>query len=185
MDNFTKRLKSLIFDDEKNYQFAARIGMAKSQLSRYMGGSIPRDTVILKIAMAAGVNFDWLKSGHGPKYPPAALSAPLIGPGELDDAARSFIYNNDGGVRGGPFGDPPECAKCRIVGMSARKRPRDEDWAEIIAGHLMDTSLSKYETEVLGDLVRDALADYDLRVKIIEHYRLLKQLETLGHLKKE
>ena len=64
--------------------------------------------------------------------------------------------------------------KSRPRGPKARARISDREQAEFAAGHLRDSSLPAYESGLLGDLVKDAVADPGLRKAVLDYYRFLR-----------
>lgn len=67
-------------------QLAVKAEIAPAQVSRYeSGASNPSIKTLGKLAVALGVNFDWLQSGSDPKTPP-------------QEEFYSFFGNDDDGV---------------------------------------------------------------------------------------
>jgi hypothetical protein len=66
--------------------------------------------------------------------------------------------------------------------MSDKRDFPDKTWAKLAAGLLQETDVPKYEREMLGDLIVDAVTDQELREKIIERYLELKRLKKRGKL---
>jgi hypothetical protein len=65
----------------------------------------------------------------------------------------------------------------------SKRRISDKDQAEFAAGHISDTTLPDYDSALLGDLVRDAVADKKVRKALLDYYRYVSYLKKTGKLK--
>ena len=162
MGEFSNRLKMLIKPGERRYQFAKRLDVSPTQISRYLKkGILPKQGTVLNICLKTGASPRWLLTGQGPKFGP-----PLLDPTDYQAAATgttpsSYIIEES----------EPSATR---LGLSASRSLTDRDRAGLAASHLLDTSIPKPEREALADLVRDAMDEPGLREQIIEFYRFLK-----------
>ena len=70
--------------------------------------------------------------------------------------------------------------KLRLLGFMAGRKFTNHSWAGLAAGMIMETDLPKYDRELLGDLIKDTVADKSLRKKILDYYAVQKQLKKRG-----
>jgi phage repressor protein C with HTH and peptisase S24 domain len=66
VDEFVDRLKKICGLAGNASALAKKAGISNSGLSRYLGGGDPSRKVLVSLALAAGVNLNWLATGEGP-----------------------------------------------------------------------------------------------------------------------
>jgi transcriptional regulator with XRE-family HTH domain len=148
--------------------FAERVGVAQGQVAKYERGMMPGPVVLLNISRVMGVSIEWILCGEeGPASMKQALhehspSAVVTGTVKaMRDQVREMR-------------DAAESAPPRELGMQAERKIEDADQADFAAGHIMDTKLPRYEAGLLGDLVRDAVRDREIRQKVLDFYSFLR-----------
>ena len=80
-DRFIERLRSLIPKRGEN-QLAIRAGISPSGLRGALRNGNPGREMLVAIALATGVNVEWLATGEGPRERPAADGTVPVGSGE-------------------------------------------------------------------------------------------------------
>lgn len=66
VDEFVERLKKICAMVGNASALAKKAGISNSGLSRYLAGGDPSRKVLVSLALAAGVNLNWLATGEGP-----------------------------------------------------------------------------------------------------------------------
>jgi len=66
-EDFIERLKVLIDDAGSAEKLAKLSGVSSRNISKYLSGTDPSRTRLIKLAKGSGVNLSWLAAGEGPK----------------------------------------------------------------------------------------------------------------------
>lgn len=68
----------------------------------------------------------------------------------------------------------------RKVMPSAKRKLGNKAWAEVAAGHIMETDLTRYERGLIGDLIKDVVTDEKKRSQVLNFYKFIHWLQKSG-----
>lgn len=143
---FGKRLDSLRNSGERKQDFAARLGIPRTNLPKYYQGRIPDSLILERISRASGVNIDWLVTGEEPKFKADVVIQDTI------DRIYSPLDHNQETENGPPIVRNPAAV------------------AKIISSVINQAELDPDTRGRLSELVVDLLTNPPLRDQVFEYY---------------
>lgn len=174
--SFGIRLDSLRISGEKKQDFSIRIGVARTNLSKYYQGRVPDPDILERISRATGVNIGWLLTGEGPKFTADHIINDALegvyGPLEAEEAAYEAEKQAGRGGIARPYASPdPEV---RVWGAKITRKLSPEAVARIMISHLDLLDLDRYQAGLVGELIIAALTDPERRDQLLDYFSYLK-----------
>ena len=151
---------------EKKKEFASRIGIDPSQLSRYFKGrASPSLEIIRQISEKTGCDLRWLETGQGHAYFP--------NPTDIDAAMRPD--NNKDGIKAGrPYDFGLEPAKMLESTIPTPEPLPNQARLRMALSQIEEMDLEPEAREILAEIIKDLVLNSGLRDRVWEYLRFLK-----------